>query len=102
MDAGMAGGAKSNQPFQRMLSGAPVMHMNPPRIEVGVAAALAKPPIAEKNRLAMPAETALGIPDVNLANPAEVRAGCLSCTTRAEKAALDGHRRIIPDKAHYR
>ena len=89
-----------------MLSGAAVMHMDPPRIEVGgstaLATTLAKPPVPQKNRLTMTAETEFGIPAANQADPAEVGNSCLGGTTRAEEGALGGHGEIIPGKKHYR
>ena len=95
VDAGVAGGAKGNQPFQSVLTGAAVMHMNPPWICMRGAAALARTPVPEKNRLAMTAETALRIPEAHLAQPAEIGASSLDGATGAEEAALGRHGVII-------
>ena len=79
VDAGVAGGAKGNQPFQGLLTGAAVMHMDPPRIRMRGSAALATTPIPEKNLFAMTAKTAPRIPETYLAEPAEVGAGSGAC-----------------------
>ena len=102
VDAGVAGGAKGNEPFECVLTRAAVMHMDPPRIEVRGSAALATTPIPEKNLLAMTAETALGIPEAYLAQPAEIGAGSLGGAARAEETALGSHGEIIHDNAPYR
>ena len=91
VDAGVAGGAEGNEPFEGVLARATVMYMDPPRIRMRRSAALTRTPVAEKNRLAMTAETALRIPETHLAEPAEVGAGYLNRTARTEEAALGGH-----------
>ena len=91
VDAGVAGGAEGNEPFEGVLARATVMYMDPPRIRMRRSAALTRTPVAEKNRLAMTAETALRIPETHLAEPAEVGAGYLNRTARTEEAALGDH-----------
>jgi hypothetical protein len=102
MDAGMAGGAESNEPFERMLSGAAVMHMDPPGIRMRGSATSAKPPIPEKNRLAITTKTKYRIPETFLAESAEVGSSRLGGTAGTKEVALGGHEEIIPDKHYYR
>jgi hypothetical protein len=91
MDAGVTGGAKSHKRFRTMLSRPPVMHMNPPWIEVRCSAALAAAAIPEKNLFAVAAEAALGIPEANQANAAQVGAGYLGGAAWTKESALGSH-----------
>ena len=102
VDAGVAGGAKGNQPFEGVLTRAAVMHMDPPRIEVRGSAALATTAIPEKNLFAMTAKTALRMPETHLAEPTEVGSSYLGGATRAEEASLGSHGEIIYDNVDYR
>ena len=97
VDTGMAGGTKGNQPFEGVLTRAAVMHMNPPWIRMRGSAALARAPVPDKNRLAVPPKTELRIPEAHLAEPAEVCASRLGGATRTEEAALGRHGNIIHD-----
>ena len=71
-----------------------MMHMDPPRVDMRDAATLAATAIAEKDGLPMTAEAALGIPETNLADPAQVGTGYFGGAARAEEAALDCHARL--------
>jgi len=102
VDAGVAGGTKSDQPFESMLTRAAMMYMDPPRIRMRRSAALTRTPVPEKDGFAVAAEAGLRIPETHLAEPAEVGASSLNRTARTEEAALGGQGEIIPDKRDYR